>query len=151
MKSIVAAILLCLAVGATTSFATDQVESPPACQKCGMNRTSFAQSRMLIDYADGTSVGTCSLHCAAIAMGESHGRQITSITVADFNTKKLIDAKTAVWVIGGKKQGVMTKVAKWAFASKGDAEDFVKENGGKVATYQEALRLAEEESPRHTH
>jgi copper chaperone NosL len=151
MKNIVVAILLCLVVGVTASFAADQVESPPACQKCGMNRTSFAQSRMLIVYADGTTVGTCSLHCAAIALGEGHGRQVTSITVADYTTKKLIDANTAVWVIGGKKQGVMTKVAKWAFANKGNAESFVKENGGKVATYQEALKLAEEESPRHKH
>lgn len=39
--------------------------------------------------------------------------------VGDYNTKRLIDAEKAVWVIGGGKQGVMTKRAKWAFEKRG--------------------------------
>jgi len=65
--------------------------------------------------------------------------------VADYNTKKLIDAKSAAWVIGGTKKGVMTPVAKWAFADKKEADAFIKANGGKPATFGEALKAAEKE------
>ena len=36
----------------------------------------------------------------------------------------------------------MTEVPKWAFAKKDDAQKFVKENGGRVTTFDEALNLA---------
>ena len=39
----------------------------------------------------------------------------------------------------------MTRVPKWAFASKGDAADFVKKNGGTLAVYKEALAQTEKE------
>jgi len=39
----------------------------------------------------------------------------------------------------------MTKVAKWAFADKKDAEAFIKANGGTPATFDEALKAAEGE------
>ncbi len=38
--------------------------------------------------------------------------------VADYGTKKLIDAEKAIWVVGGSVQGVMTRNAKWAFENK---------------------------------
>jgi copper chaperone NosL len=44
----------------------NDVKEIPACRYCGMNRGTFAHSKMLIEYNDGTIVGTCSLHCAAI-------------------------------------------------------------------------------------
>jgi nitrous oxide reductase accessory protein NosL len=65
--------------------------------------------------------------------------------VADYNSKKLIDAKSAAWVIGGSKKGVMTKVAKWAFVDRKDADAFIKAIGGKSATFDEALKAAEKE------
>ena len=37
----------------------------------------------------------------------------------------------------------MTPVAKWAFANKKDADAFIKANGGKPATFDEALKAAE--------
>ncbi|HEX2770467.1 MAG TPA: nitrous oxide reductase accessory protein NosL, partial [Geobacteraceae bacterium] len=70
------------------------------------------------------------------------GKQVKSLKVADYNSRKLIDARPATWVIGGSKQGVMTEVPKWAFAKKDDAQKFVKENGGRVTTFDEALNLA---------
>ncbi len=60
--------------------------------------------------------------------------------MADYNKKNLIDAEKAFWVIGGKKPGVMTKTAKWAFADKKDADAFIKENGGKLATFEDAMK-----------
>jgi len=63
-----------------------------------------------------------------------------AIQVGDLNTKKLIDAEKATWVIGGSKPGVMTKRAKWAFETRPTAEAFAKENGGTLAGFDEALK-----------
>jgi copper chaperone NosL len=67
-------------------------------------------------------------------------KQPKAIWVADYNKKNLIDAEKAYWVIGGKKPGVMTKTAKWAFADKKDAEAYIKENGGKLANFDDAMQ-----------
>ena len=104
-----------------TAYAADIVEGPQKCQICGMDRTVYARSRMLIVYNDGATVGLCSLQCAVAEMNQNKEKQIKSLLVADYNTTTLIDARTATWVIGGKKEGVMTSVAKWAFARKEDA------------------------------
>jgi nitrous oxide reductase accessory protein NosL len=110
-----------------------------------MDRTAFSHSRMLVTYSDGEEAGICSLHCAVIEMKKNSGRKIRTIMVADYYSRKLTDARTAVWVIGGNKRGVMSPVAKWAFAAKKDAERFVKENGGKIATFDDAMRRTEED------
>ena len=68
-----------------------------------MDRVAFSYSRMTIVYADGTSSGTCSLNCAAVEMKENKGKKVKSLNVADFNSRKLMDARAATWVIGGSK------------------------------------------------
>jgi hypothetical protein len=100
---------------------------------------------MLIVYADASKTGTCSVHCAAAELKENAGKKVQSLLVADYNRKSLIDARQATWVIGGKKRGVMTALPKWAFAKRSDADAFVKQNGGKVAGFDEAMALAEKE------
>ncbi|MGO9380358.1 MAG: nitrous oxide reductase accessory protein NosL [Dissulfurispiraceae bacterium] len=143
--------ILILLFSVRTSFAgneADAIESPKTCKVCGMDRNVYARSRMLIVYADGTTVGLCSLHCAADEMKENKDKQVKSIMVADYETKKLIDAKTAIWVIGGIKTGVMTNLPEWAFADQQEAQAFMKENGGRVSTFDEALQAAEEEIAR---
>jgi copper chaperone NosL len=115
------------------------------CKYCNMDREKFAHSRMLIEYGDGSSLGTCSIHCVAIDLCQSLDKQPKAILVADYNKKNLIDAENAYWVIGGKKPGVMTKRAKWAFADKKDAEAFIQENGGKLATFDEAMKATYED------
>lgn len=118
------------------------VKETPACKYCGMNRGMFAHSRMLTDYSDGSKEGTCSLHCTAVDLALNLDKTPKSIQVGDYGTKGLINAETAFWVIGGKKPGVMTKNAKWAFANKADAEKFQQENGGRIAGFDEALEAA---------
>jgi copper chaperone NosL len=117
----------------------------PDCLQCGMDRNAFSHSRMLITYADGTKVGTCSLSCTVMEQKKNPGKKISSIKVADYYTKELIDAGKAIWVIGGKKAGVMTSVAKWAFDTRKNAEKFTGVNGGKMVTFDEAMKKAEAE------
>lgn len=145
MKKILIFLSLSLLLACAAAFAYDKIEAPKSCKVCGMDRSMFAQSRMLIVYSDGESVGTCSLHCVATQLKENPGKKVRSLLVGDCKSRMLIDAETAVWVIGGEKSGVMTELPKWAFAKKDDADAFIKVNGGKIAGFDEAMSLAEKE------
>jgi nitrous oxide reductase accessory protein NosL len=134
----------CLSL-AWVALAQDDVKEIPECPYCGMDRSKFAHSRMLIEYEDGTVEGMCSIHCAAIDLAINFDQTPKKISVGDYSTKKLIHAEKAFWVIGGSKTGVMTKRAKWAFEKKQDADKYVKENGGKVSTFDEAMKATYED------
>jgi nitrous oxide reductase accessory protein NosL len=129
----------------TAAPAQDDTKKHASCKYCGMDREKFAQSRMLIEYTDGTAIGTCSIHCAAVDLALQIDKTPKAVLVGDYNTKALIDAEKATWVLGGSKMGVMTRNAKWAFAQKADAEKFISQNGGKIASYDDAMKAAYED------
>ena len=141
---ILALVVFCFSFG-PMALSQDDTKEIPECNYCGMDREKFAHSRILIEYEDETEEGMCSIHCAAIDLAVNIDKAPKSIKVGDYGTKKLINAETAAWVIGGNKVGVMTKRAKWAFEKKEDAEKFVKENGGKVSSIDEAMKAAYED------
>jgi copper chaperone NosL len=123
----------------------EDIQAHKSCKYCGMDREKFAHSRMLTEYSDGSSFGSCSIHCTAIDLAQAFDKQVKALMAADYNKKNLIDAEKAYWVIGGNKPGVMTKTAKWAFADKKDAEAFIKENGGKLANFEDAMKATYED------
>ena len=135
-------VAFCLSMGSKLWALDDDVKEIPSCKYCGMNRETFAHSRMHIEYNDNTKEGLCSLHCAAVDLALNMDKTPKMIQVGDYGTKGLINAETAVLVIGGNKPGVMTKNAKWAFAHKEDAEKYRQENGGRIATFDETLEAA---------
>ena len=135
-------VMFCLFPGSALWALDNDIKEVPSCKYCGMNRETFAHSRMYIEYSDGTKEGLCSLHCASIDFALNLDRAPKTIQVGDYGTKGLINAETAVWVIGGSKPGVMTKNAKWAFANKEDADRFQRDNGGRIAGFDEALEAA---------
>jgi len=140
------AMALCLFTGMfVLAQAQEDVQKHPSCKYCGMDREKFGHSRILIEYDGASGVGTCSIHCAAIDLAINIDKTPKAIQVGDYNSKALIDAAKASWVIGGSKMGVMTKRAKWAFENGQDAEKFIKENGGRIATFDEAMKAAYED------
>lgn len=145
MKAFRGIIIVCMTVAAIAGIAlaaSPDVEKYRSCSYCGMDRSKFGHSRMLIEYGDGGSVATCSLHCAAVDLAVNIDRTPLHIYVGDYGSRKLLDAETASWVIGGSRQGVMSANAKWAFETKEGAERFIKENGGKLATFEESVSAA---------
>jgi copper chaperone NosL len=136
------ATALFFAVLAMTVFAMDDIKQSPSCKYCGMDRQKFDFSRMLIEYEDGTSMGVCSLHCAAVELAMNIDKTPKAIKVGDFGTKTLVDAEKAFWVVGGTRPGVMTKRGKWAFEKKDDAEAFIKTNGGTLTAFDEVIKAA---------
>ena len=146
MKKAGVVLLVALFAVTLTVFAQgDDVKQHPSCKYCGMDREKFGHSRMLIEYDDGTSVGTCSLHCMSVELAMTIDKTPKAIMVGDMGTKKLIDAEKASWTVGGNKMGVMTSRPKWAFEKKDDAEKFIKENGGAISSFDEAIKLAYED------
>ncbi len=133
----------CLVFGGMAFAQTkDDIRQYKACIHCGMDRGSFDFSRMLIEYDDGTIAAVCSIHCAAIDLANNIDKTPKSIQVGDFNRKHLIEAEKAFWVIGGNKPGVMSRKGKWAFEKKEDAENFMNTNQGKMASFEEAMKMA---------
>jgi len=147
MRAIVAAALLWgLAVPVAAQQAIpEDLQKATSCPHCGMDRAKFAQSRMVVEYEDGSSVGTCSLHCAAVDLAVSLDKAPLALRVADFGSKKLLDAEKAFWVVGGSKPGVMTRRAKWAFETQEAAQAFARESGGAAATFDEAMKATYED------
>jgi len=135
---------LCLE-GESAVFAEDDLKGHPSCPFCGMDRKQYAHSRMLIEYAETGTTGVCSIHCAASEISINRANTLVSMRVADYPTRNLILAEKAFWVIGGNKAGVMTKRAKWAFKEKEEAERFIKENGGRHATFHDAMKATFED------
>jgi nitrous oxide reductase accessory protein NosL len=132
------AALLALRAGEAVAAEKD-IERIPFCQYCGMDRARFASTRMLVEYGNKTAIGTCSIHCAAVDLAQSYGKEIAAIHVADQRSGKLIEAGRAVWVIGARVPGVMAAKSRLAFSSRGDAEAFRKESGGEIADFDMAL------------
>ncbi len=147
MKKFLAVLMvlgMCISAAAMMP-AQDDIKIYPACKYCGMDRAKFAHSRILLTYDDGTIVGTCSLHCAAVDLAINIDKTPNTIQVGDYTTKALIDAERASWIMGGKKMGVMTKNAKWAFATPEAAENFAKDNGGEITGYDKVIKASYED------
>jgi len=141
------AALALLAIGgaALADAHLGDVKDGPSCKYCGMDRARFASTRMVIEYDDGSKLAACSLHCAAVDLALQIDRTPVAIRVADLVTQQLVDAEKAVWVLGGSRPGVMSRRGKWAFAERGAAETFLKENGGSIATFEDAMKAAYED------
>jgi len=140
------ALMLVLAVAAGP--AADDINEHRSCSHCGMDRKAYGFSRMLVQYDDGSSVGTCSLRCLVVELDANPKRTVKAIFAADRTERTLIDAEKAVWVMGGAKRGVMTNRPKWAFASKAAAEAFIENYGGSIVTWSEALAAARDDLAR---
>ncbi|MDA3903346.1 MAG: nitrous oxide reductase accessory protein NosL [Desulfuromusa sp.] len=148
MKKMLAILLICgLSLTAVIASAAqhDDQAAHVACSYCGMDRVKFAQSRMLVEYEDGGEVGTCSIHCMALEFANAIDRMPKHLLVGDFNSRELIDAEKAVWVLGGDKQGVMTSRAKWAFFEQADAEAFIVKHGGDIVSFDQAMKASYED------
>ncbi len=138
--------VMLLSIFSTTALAETDIDQHRDCKQCGMDRKAFGYSRMLVEFRDGRQVGTCSLHCVITELNSNKSGQVISFKVADRDSRELIDAEKASWVIGGKKRGVMTTRAKWAFRSKAAAQSFVTANGGIISSWEQVLAAAKEDA-----
>lgn len=134
-------IALAAALPARAALPED-IEKGPSCEVCQMNREKFAHSRAYAEWEDGSISYLCSINCLAAVQAQSPEKKTKKLLVADHDTKELLHSRKAFWVIGGSEKGVMTKQAKWAFATQSAADAFIAKNGGEPSTFDNVLTLA---------
>ena len=86
MKKIILLLVSVLFILSLTTIlsANEDIKKHSSCKYCGMDREKFAHSRMLIEYDDGTQVGTCSLHCTAIDLALNLDKTPKLLWVGDY-------------------------------------------------------------------
>jgi nitrous oxide reductase accessory protein NosL len=112
------------------------------CSSCGMDLVKFYKTSHSAK-VDGKQKQFCSMHCLEGTL--KSGAKVTDIKVVDTKTLQWIDAQKAYYVVGSKKKGTMSRISKYAFANKADAEAFQKENGGKIMNFHQALEVAQKD------
>jgi len=138
-------LMIIFVMAVTVTGGTFVLADENGCHYCCMKKAMFGHSWVTVEHDDGSVVGVCSVHCAAVDMALNIDKPAKKITVGDYNSKKQVDADTAFWVIGGKKMGVMTTRAKWAFESKEPADEFMKQYGGRPAIFEEVMKATFED------
>lgn len=118
----------------------------PKCPYCGMDRKMYHHSRMLIQYSDDLPDATCSLHCAAISLSLNIDREPKNVWVGDnaasSELKPLVDVDQAIFLIGSRIKGVMTKRSKVAYSDVSVAKVAMAEQGGELGKFDAALLAA---------
>ncbi len=112
------------------------------CPVCGMSIKNFYKTSHTSTLENGTVRQYCSIRCLAKDK-EEYGIDENNIKVIDAKHEKLIDAKKAFYVIGSKVKGTMSMTSKLAFEKELDAKEFMKQYGGKIASFDEALKEAQ--------
>ena len=135
-------IIALLGITVAIVVAGGDLDDHRSCSHCGMDRKAYGYSRMMVIYENGTQVGVCSLHCAVTEMEEHKENSVQLLLAADRSSRALVDAIKAIWVVGGKKRGVMTQNPKWAFATLAAAQSFVNDNGGTITGWDAVLLAA---------
>lgn len=111
------------------------------CNVCGMHLTKFYKTNHVTTFKNDHKEQYCSIHCQA-NIHENHSEKIKLIEVVDTKSLKLIDAKTATYVVGSSKKGTMSPISKYAFKNKADALIFQKKFGGELHNFEETLKMA---------
>jgi nitrous oxide reductase accessory protein NosL len=113
------------------------------CPVCGMNIKMFYKTSHAAELKNKTPRQYCSMRCL-VQDKEEYGIEDSSIKVVDAKNEKLIDARSAFYVLDSDVKGTMSRVSKLAFAKKSDAEAHVKKYNGSIVTFDMAMKAAKE-------
>jgi hypothetical protein len=111
------------------------------CPLCSMNLKMFWKTTHWLTFSDGKRTGYCSIHCAS-KVYQARPTEIDQWEVADYDTKNLVNAHKAHFLIGSDLPGTMTPVSKLAFASLKTAKNYQKDRGGTLGSLDDALKEA---------
>jgi len=116
------------------------LQAKNSCVACGMNLPKFYKTNHAGNLNE-KSRQYCSIHCLS---EDKNLKQmpLTDIKVVDTNSLKFIDANSAFYVVGSRKNATMSGVSKYAFLNKEDALDFSKRYKGRVVDFNEATKIA---------
>lgn len=122
----------------------NELEKYPKCPYCGMDRKEHQRTRMLVQYSDDLTDGTCSIHCLALSLGVNIDREPTNIWGPDYGAtaepRPLQPVDNLTYLIGADLKHAMTKKSKHSFASADIAKEFQGKHGGTLGNFNDALR-----------
>ena len=122
----------------------NELEKYPKCPYCGMDRKEHHRTRMLVQYSDDLTDGTCSIHCLALSLGVNIDREPKNIWGPDYGAtaepRPLLPVDNLTYLIGADLKHAMTKKSKHSFASADIAKEFQGKHGGTLGNFNDALR-----------
>jgi nitrous oxide reductase accessory protein NosL len=111
-----------------------------------MVRAMWARTWVVFENAEGKSEA-CSLHCLAdVALKSSQTPRHVQVAIYD-RPEAMHPAEAAFFVVGSNARGTMTPQSKIAFGHQEAARRFSRLCGGQVASFKEALALAQKGVP----
>lgn len=137
-------ILLTACNQATPKVVALEPTSETACELDGMILQDYPGPKAQIHYAEGKPEFFCDLmELFSMLLMPEQKRSVTGVFVQDMGKTtwespegNWIDAKTAIYVAESKKTGSMGATF-GSFSSMQDAENFVKNEGGKILRFEE--------------
>jgi nitrous oxide reductase accessory protein NosL len=112
------------------------------CNNCGMGRTMWARTWKTFENSKGAHE-VCSFTCLAKFTVKNGENPATVKTALYQDPKTMVAAENAIFVVGSKAKGTMTKTSKLAFGSQKEAGEFVRTCGGKAMGFQQTFELAQ--------
>jgi nitrous oxide reductase accessory protein NosL len=113
-----------------------------SCFKCGMNLTKFYKTSHASSI-DKKVYQYCSIHCLADHLSDD--LSLEDPKVVDVASLKFIDVRAAYYVVDSQVKGTMSRVSKYAFSKKENAQKFKTHNGGKIMNFFDALEMAKKD------
>ncbi len=110
-----------------------------SCKICGMNLIDYYKTSYIAVSKDRKNTQYCSIRCLS---ANQNNIDVKMTQVVDVKTQKYILANKAYFVVGSKVAGTMSKVSKLAFEHKKDAQEFIKNMGGELKTFDQAFKQA---------
>ncbi|MFC2173256.1 nitrous oxide reductase accessory protein NosL [Acidobacteriota bacterium] len=107
------------------------------CSMCATEMKGHERTWFTIMTRDEERMAACCGHCGLFMMYKLKDKALRAVT-PDFRTGRLIDAKRALYVAGNNKV-ICCFPSTISFEKKGDAEDFRKQHGGEILTFQQAM------------
>jgi hypothetical protein len=124
--------------GTKSKAKKDGEKSAHECGMCKMD-TAKSQTRIIINLKDKTVIEACCLGCGNHLYNKNLAN-VESIQIYDYESKQMVDALKASFVIKSKKE---PKRSMWpyaiAFADKSKAEAFVAKHQGEITDFNGAV------------
>lgn len=132
-------LTLCASILLTTSLliapTLSVAENVGSCGLCGTEITA-GSNLFEIKYKNGT---TQTYGCPACGLTMMHSPEVASAQTMDFLSRKMLDAKNAYY-LKDTEVGYCCEPHWLSFETKENAEKFAKGFGGKVLSYQQAIK-----------
>lgn len=115
-------------------------EKREECKVCGMYIDQYLRSSGELVHKGGSKEHTCGVACLLRILEDEGINEFTSITVHDWSTGKVLDARNASYSIGSRV--IPDMIPNFiAFETKDAAEAFKEKKGGQVVNFMQAMQL----------